>query len=128
MARPRKEFSWEDVDKLCALQCTEEEIAQFLEISSDTLLRRCQEEHGVSFAEYFRQKRGLGKISLRRAQWTLAQKGNATLLIWLGKQYLDQKDKAETTTKNEHTFPNVSDSDLDAKIAAMLAKQPKGAE
>ena len=129
MARPRKEVSWEDIDKLCALQATEEEIAQFCEVSVDTLYRRCKEEHGVSFAEYFDQKRGVGKISLRRSQWQLAQKGNATMLIWLGKQYLGQRDKAS----HEHSGPNgnpiqteelggLSDEEINARIQLFMQK------
>lgn len=94
MARPKIEVNWPEVDKLCALQATHSEISQFLGISEDTLSRRCKEDHKISFADYIEQKRGVGKVSLRRSQWLLAQKGNATMLIWLGKQYLGQRDKA----------------------------------
>lgn len=96
--RPLKAINWAEVEKLCALQCTEEEIASFLGISVDTLYRACKREHRLNFAEYFKQKKGLGKISLRRSQWLLAQKGNVTMQIWLGKQYLDQRDKTENKT------------------------------
>ena len=40
-----------------------------------------------------------GKISLRRYQFRQAEKGNASLLIWLGKQYLGQTDKQEIDSK-----------------------------
>lgn len=95
MARPRIELNWTEIDKLCALQCTQEEIAQFCECSVDTLERASQREHEMSFAEYFEEKRGKGKIALRRQQWQVAMKGNVSMLIWLGKQYLNQKDKIE---------------------------------
>ena len=39
----------------------------------------------------FREKRGKGKISLRRAQFRLAEH-NAAMAIWLGKQYLGQRE------------------------------------
>lgn len=133
MARPRKELSWGDVDKLCGLQCTEEEIAQFLGVSSDTLARSCKRDQRMSFAEYFAQKRGLGRVSLRRAQWQAAQKGNPTLLIWLGKQYLNQRDRS----LHEHSGPDgkpiesfnkstLTDEELDLKLTALLEKQAKG--
>lgn len=35
------------------------------------------------------------KLSLRRAQMKLALSGHATMLIWLGKQYLGQRDKSD---------------------------------
>lgn len=96
MGRPKKDIDWSDVEKLCSIQCTQEEIAAFCEVSADTLTRRCQEVHGVTFAEYFGQKRGMGRISLRRAQWLLAtDKKNPAMLIFLGKQYLGQTDTVE---------------------------------
>lgn len=127
MSRPRKPIDWPNVDKLCALQATELEISQFLDISVDTLCRASKREHGVSFAEYFAQKRGLGRISLRRSQWQAAQGGNPTMLIWLGKQYLDQRDK----NSFEHSGPDgrpiemsaasLTDEQLDARIKALSA-------
>ena len=50
----------------------------------------------MNFSEVFKEKRGLGKISLRRSQWRLAEK-SATMAIWLGKQYLGQKDQVEAS-------------------------------
>jgi len=129
MARPQKVIDWIQVQKLCRLQCLEEEIAEFLEISVDTLARACKRQHGISFAEYFAQKRSLGKIALRRAQWQAAKKGNPALLIWLGKQHLDQKDKAAHELSGPNGKPietkssrDLSDDELDAKIKALMAK------
>jgi len=52
----------------------------------------------MSFAGVFAQKRGAGLLSLRRAQFQLAQK-NAAMAIFLGKNLLGQTDK-ETITLN----------------------------
>ena len=80
-------------ESLCAMQCTEEEICSFFNISEDTLVRWCKATYdGKNFAEVFAEKRLLGRISLRRHQMRLAET-NATMLIWLGKQYLGQKDE-----------------------------------
>ena len=35
-------------------------------------------------------------------QWQAAEGGNTSILIWLGKQYIGQKDKAESTVSGEH--------------------------
>lgn len=94
--RPRKEINWEEFDKLCAMQCSQREIAAWFEVSVDTIERRVEEIHGVKFAEYFEEKRGKGKIALRRKQYEVAMSGNTTMLLWLGKQYLGQVDKQET--------------------------------
>jgi len=36
--------------------------------------------------------KGKGRLSIRRAQMKLLEKGNATMGVWLGKQYLGQRD------------------------------------
>ena len=89
--RKRISIDWEAFDKLCGLQCTQEEIADFFSCSVDTIERAVKRDKGKSFAEYFLQKRGLGKVALRRNQFRMAET-SATMAIWLGKQYLDQKD------------------------------------
>ena len=88
-----------DLDKrqfesLCGLQCTEAEICAFFGITEKTLAAWCNRTYGLKFSQVFREKRGIGKVSLRRTQWQLAKKSPA-MAIWLGKQYLDQKENRE---------------------------------
>ncbi len=95
--RPRVNINWDELNKLCALQCTAVEIAYFFDCSVDTIERRIKDHDGVTFAEYFKKHSSEGKISLRRAQYSKAMEGNVPMLIWLGKQILGQKDKQEQT-------------------------------
>lgn len=95
MGRPLKDIKKEEFEKLCGLQCTKEEICSFFDVTDKTLESWCRRTYKIGFSEVFKQKRGKGKISLRRAQFELAKK-NATMAIWLGKQYLDQKEPEET--------------------------------
>ena len=88
----QKTIKWEDFDKLCAIQCTGEEIAAFFHIDYDTLNAICRREQGKSFSDYFAQKRQSGKISLRLRQFQAAQEGNPTMMVWLGKNWLGQQD------------------------------------
>lgn len=92
MARPRKEIDQESFEKLCGLQCTEKEICGFFGITDKTLASWCKRTYNRSFSDVYEEKRGTGKISLRRAQFKLAEK-NAAMAIFLGKQYLGQSDK-----------------------------------
>lgn len=118
MSRPRKEIDWQDAEKLCVLQCTGEEIAQFIGVSTDTLSRRCTEVHGVSFAEWIGQKREVGRVSLRRAQWkTAVEKNNPTMLIWLGKQYLGQSDK------NSHQVSGPDGKPIETKVENVFTSE-----
>lgn len=91
----------ETFESLCAIQCTKEEISAVLQVSEDTLERWCKNTYNKSFAVIFAEKRQNGKASLRRSQWKLAEK-NPTMSIWLGKQYLRQRDNIEV----EHSAQN----------------------
>lgn len=91
--RPRKTISKRQFEELCKIQCTEIEICSVLDVDDKTLSAWCEREYGASFSEIFRQKREGGKASLRRAQWLTATRDhNATMLIWLGKQRLGQRE------------------------------------
>lgn len=90
------------VEKLASYMCTDEEIASLLGVSVDVLTNKKNNE---TFTEC--KKRGFesGKASLRRKQFEVAMKGNTTMLVWLGKQYLGQTDKVEQTTSFEDLTP-----------------------
>ena len=94
MGRPRAEIDKKQFENLCGLQCTLEEICGWFDVTDKTLDSWCKRTYHASFSEVFKQKRGLGKISLRRSQWRLAEK-SATMAIWLGKQYLGQRDQVD---------------------------------
>lgn len=92
--RPEKSINWEEIDKLCSLQCTLREIAVWVGCSEDTIERRCKDEMKMTFAEYFRSKRTLGYISLRRNQFRLSER-HPSMAMFLGKNYLGQTDKQQ---------------------------------
>jgi hypothetical protein len=96
--RPLKEIDKEEFEKLCEIQCTEQEICAWFRVSDKTLSAWCKrtykDEHIKNFSEAFEKKRNLGKISLRRKQWRLADT-SAAMAIFLGKNNLDQRDSFE---------------------------------
>lgn len=102
--RPRAEIDQKQFEKLCALQCTHEEVCAWFDISPKTLESFCKRTYGATFSKVFAQKRGIGKISLRRAQFKLAE-NNANMAIWLGKQYLDQTDKPKEVESTQEATP-----------------------
>lgn len=115
MGRPLTNIDKKQFKKLCTLQCTKEEIAGFFECSEDTIEKFCKREYGETFTAVFKQKRQTGKISLRRSQWRLAEK-NVSMAIWLGKQYLGQKEQQEVQIS--HT-----DDDTIKEMQAYFAAQ-----
>jgi hypothetical protein len=89
--RPRFEIDYAMVEKLAGLQCTQEEIASFLGCSVDTL------QADEKFSGLYKDGIAKGRMSLRRHQWRALEEGNSTMLVWLGKQYLGQREKNELT-------------------------------
>lgn len=98
--RPRKEINQKLFENLCGIQCTELEICAVLDCSEDTLNRWCKRTYGATFADTYKSKSLMGKSSLRRMQLKLAEK-SASMAIWLGKQYLGQKDQPESSIDTE---------------------------
>lgn len=102
MARPKKEISEEQFKKLCKIQCTLQEIAGFFDCSEDTIENWCKRTFKEGFSDCYKKYSQNGKISLRRQQFQLAMKGNCSMLIWLGKQYLGQSEKIDANVKDDH--------------------------
>ena len=94
--RPRKEIDQIHFEKLCSIMCTKDEIAGFFDCSPDTIENYCKKTYRKTFSAVYKDKSAQGKISLRRTQFKLAEKSPA-MAIFLGKQYLGQTDKVETT-------------------------------
>lgn len=96
---------WRMIEAACKIQCTGEEIAGMLGIDYDTLAARVQDKYSLKFSEYIKRHADGGKASLRRMQWKAAEAGNATMLVWLGKQNLGQTDKTEMRHSGDDENP-----------------------
>jgi hypothetical protein len=69
------------------------EIAEFFGCD-ESLIRK-------SYSEYLTKGRAKGKMRLRQLQWQAAEKGNTSMLIFLGKQMLGQMDNPEASEASE---------------------------
>ena len=78
-----------ELEELCSIHCTDEELAAFVGVSVRTIEAR---RKIPEFAEVMKRGNAKGSISLRRAQMKLVEKGNAPMTIWMGKQWLGQRD------------------------------------
>ena len=120
--RPKLEIDYAVVEKLALLQCTEAEISEYLGISVRTLQRNKE------FCRIYKKGQKDGHSSLRRLQWKVANgdykvktitytnkdgssrteevyaQPSPVMLIWLGKQYLEQKDKTELANPPGESF------------------------
>ena len=90
----KKNISEKQVFELAKLHCTYEEMANILDISKGTLTNRFKQVIQKGYEDV--------KRSLRKKQLELAlHNGNVTMLIWLGKQYLEQTDKINQSGLSE---------------------------
>ena len=104
--RPTKEFDIKAFQDLVGLGCSQEEICWFFRDETgkpaniDTLTRWCKRTFDMTFQEYFAKNGYMAlKIKLRRNQFKLSEK-NAAMAIFLGKNYLGQKDYFESDNKD----------------------------
>lgn len=103
MGRPKIVWSANDFRRfegLCGIQCTAAEICAVMGVCEETLNRLIKDHYNCTFSESFERFSAAGKASLRRKQFALADR-NASMAIWLGKQYLGQQDKMAMETDGE---------------------------
>lgn len=88
-----KHIDWEIIDDMLIAGCTGTQCAAAIGVHPETLYDRCRYEKGASFSEYSQTKRAHGDALIHSAQFKKAcDEKNPTMLIWLGKQRLNQKD------------------------------------
>lgn len=83
----------DEVEKLARLWCSYQEISDFFNVPVETLK--------YNFRDLIAKGRAETKQALRRAQIKLALSGNATMLIWLGKNILSQSENPLVSDANQ---------------------------
>ena len=96
MARPEAKIDLAELEKLCTLQCTDEELAAFFNVSTRTIERK---RKNPQFAEIMDRGKAKGRISVRRHLFRLAAGNNVAAAIFLSKNLLGYRDVVNT----EHT-------------------------
>jgi hypothetical protein len=99
--RPKLELDVKLIENLAAIQCTYKEIAAVVGCSIDTLRDR--------FSTHIEKGQENGKQSLKRLQWKSAENGNVVMQVWLGKQWLGQRDKPPEEATNVQFNVHIKD-------------------
>jgi len=85
--RPELKLTEEQLElltKLASIQCSPKEMGFIMGYDFRTLVKW--------HSDIIEQGKANGKLALRRKQMEVAMSGNPTLLIWLGKNWLNQTD------------------------------------
>jgi hypothetical protein len=118
MPRPKSEINLDELEKLCAMQCTDQEIASIFGVSTRTIERRRKVQ---SFQEAMERGKAKGRVSVRRNLFRLATSGNLGANIFLAKNLLGYKD----VVSNEHSGPE--GGPIEMNLADVLRERKKAA-
>lgn len=91
MGTPSFVFDPKQVQIFGMYSATYETMAEYYGVSIDTIARRMKDAES-DFCKAYKKGAGFGLMKLREAQMSKALSGDSTMLIWLGKQLLGQKD------------------------------------
>lgn len=92
MSRPEKMVDWDKVDSLLKAGCKGTEICPHFDMCPDSFYAKVKEKYKLCFSEYSASKKDQGDSELKKVQFDKAISGDNTLLIWLGKCRLKQRD------------------------------------
>lgn len=121
MGRHLTPIDEEKVAELALKGASNNEIAYLLDVDDQTIINR--------FSKLLNKKRAERRIWLRNLQNTKAGQGDTTMLIWLGKNILEQTDKVEQQHSGGITIQVVyEDIDPNSNTAANEPKpyDPQG--
>ena len=125
-------IDWDMVDNMLRADCEGTEVAARLGMHPDTLYKRCRTERHTDFAEYLRLKKSDGNSILKERQYALANANDRTMLIWLGKQRLNQREKIDHGIDAKKPLQVVVSDNTGAAavagLAAVLSPETTGSE
>jgi len=102
--RPKSVIDLAVVERGASIGCTREELAALCGVVQSTFYKHLAEDPAV--AEAIDRGVAMGRATLRRAQWKGAVvDGNPTMMIWLGKQLLGQRDTQGLQTLDKDGNP-----------------------
>lgn len=103
--RPRFQIDYDQLDAMCQMHCTEDECASIFNVDRDTLSAALKRDGNESFSAYFKKASAGGKMSLRRRQFKAAIEGSVPMMIWLGKNWLGQRDSFDSDDNDTSIAP-----------------------
>jgi hypothetical protein len=106
VGRNKVPVPFEDVEHLASLGCTDTDIAAYFGVTQDALRR--------GFAENLLFGRHKLKMSLRQTQLRVALDGNVPMLIWLGRNMLNQNEMGAANEDNR-PLPWTDDIEVDVE-------------
>ena len=135
--RPGIPIDWDKVDELLIAGCMGTEVAAYFGMAASTFYGRVEEKFDCNFTHYSSEKKSKGESILRAHQYAkalgLTDKGDNTLLIWLGKTRLLQKEARDEVVQEqkvvfEVNYKNDSNDSVEILPKILPTSNLKGSE
>ncbi len=112
-------INWQQVEALCQIMCTADEVAHIMGCTRRTLQVRCQKEQHMNWEKYFEKYSAGGRMSIRRDLFSESKEHNVAASIFLAKNYLGMGDvqKIDVTV-------NRAEELSDAELAIIARGKP----
>lgn len=90
-------LDWEKIAGWVEAGCDGIQCAAMMGVHPDTIYERCVQEHNTKWTDWAAKQRASGDAMLLAAQYRKAVKdAHPTMMIWLGKQRLGQKENPDS--------------------------------
>lgn len=109
-----KEINWDKLDAALQFGARLLDCRGLLDLDEETIRKAIKEKHDLNFGDYRELRMSTMRTKLLQKQFDVAMQGNVAMLIWLGKQHLDQKDKQEIDSKINQIQINIDSKDAKA--------------
>lgn len=93
-------IDWKVLDALLQFKVTLEHCADYMNVSTDAIQRRCKEEKGMTFSEYHELRLQRTATKLQQKAIEMAINGNTTMMIFALKNLAGWSDKQEIKSTN----------------------------
>ena len=126
---PKRELTPEDlkaIKQLAISQASQNEICGYLHINRQVLQREFLASTGETLETFLDAHRNKGRGMIRIKQFDSAMSGNVGMLVWLGKQYLEQSDKMDNNQANIVTTQPINFQEAYNQQAAITPKPTDG--
>lgn len=123
--RPSKSLDWSKIDFYLEAGSTGTQVAANLGIHPNTLYERCAQEKKMTFTDYSQLKKSSGHSKILGKQYAKALQGDNSMLIWVGKQQLGQRDEIKTVQQFDGKLGNLLDVLMNVKSEEDFKKEDK---
>lgn len=118
------EAQWKAFNSMCYITTSKQRVARAMGNDVKTIDRLVRAQYGMKFSDYIQKRFDEGNMKLLAKQYEVAMTGDRTMLIWLGKNRLNQADKTETKDMTDPIL-SITVEQARKRLAKLMDSKPK---